>query len=135
MSRKSDPTGFSSSMIVSIGLPSAPSSPASSTSGAPLSTSTTANFPFGSGPSARGESEPAAGGSTSLAITAAWLCAISCAKVSDTAEQNGQAWARGIWPTRVAASTTIAMRKRSDLCMPVILPAAAHPSHLATSVR
>ena len=43
-------------------------------------TSTTSNFPLGSGPSDRGDSDPAAGGSTSRAITAAWLCAISCAR-------------------------------------------------------
>jgi hypothetical protein len=34
---------------------------------------------------------PAGGGSVSRTIAAAWLCAISCAKVSETAEQNGQA--------------------------------------------
>jgi hypothetical protein len=48
-------------------------------------------LPFGSGPSAVGKRAEAVGGSTSLAITAASLCAISCAKVSDTAEQNGHA--------------------------------------------
>ena len=91
MSRKSVPTGFSSSRIVSIGVPSVAECPASATKSAPLSTSTTANLPLGNGPSARGDRAPAGGGSTSRTIAAAWLCAISCAKVSDTAEQNGQA--------------------------------------------
>ena len=122
MSRKSEPTGFSSSMIVSIGFAEEPVSPASSTSGAPLSTSTTSNLPLGRGPSARGESAPAAGGSTSRAITAAWLCAISCAKVSDTAEQNGQASTRTGRPRRAASRIATAMRQRRNFTMPGILP-------------
>ena len=77
MSKKSVPTGFSSSMIVSIGVVSPPVRPASATRSPPLSTSTTANFPLGSGPSAVGASNAAGGDSISLAITAAWLCAIS----------------------------------------------------------
>jgi hypothetical protein len=77
MSRKSVPTGFSSSMIVSIGVASPPVRPASATRSPPLSTSTTSNFPLGSGPSAVGASNAAGGDSISLAITAAWLCAIS----------------------------------------------------------
>jgi len=47
----------------------------------------------------------AGGGSTSRAITAAWLCAISCAKVSDTAEQNGQATAEADAARATSAAT------------------------------
>jgi hypothetical protein len=77
-----------------------------------LSTSTTANFPFGSGPSAVGASVAAGGDSTSRAITAAWLCAISCAKVSETAEQNGQATAEAAPATvtsRITNATTMVL--------------------------
>ena len=61
---------------------------------------------MGSGPSARGVRAPAGGGSTSRAMTAAWLCSISWAKVSETAEQKGQARAG-----RAAAPATTTMTR------------------------
>ena len=109
------PTGFSSSMIVSIGLGSAAVRPASATRSAPLITSTTSNVPLGSGPSARGDRALAGGGSMSLAITAAWLCAISCANVSDTAEQNGQARAEPESAATVATTATGTKQRMSGV--------------------
>ena len=77
MSKNSVPTGLSSSRMVSSRRASGPSSPAASTAAAPLSTSTTSNFPLGSGPSAVGASNAAGGDSISLAILAALLPALA----------------------------------------------------------
>jgi hypothetical protein len=67
---------------------------------------------LGSGPSARGESDAAAGGSTKRAITATWLWAISCAKVSETAEQNGHADAGWILAANGATSSATSRHRK-----------------------
>ena len=101
------PAGLTSSMIVSIWrTPSTSSNSAPSSRSPPLSASTTTNRPLGSGPSDRGDSDAEVGGSTSRAITATWLWAISCENVSDTAEQNGHADAAGILPAKSTAKST-----------------------------
>ena len=50
----------------------------------------------------------------SRTIAAVWLCAISCAKVSDTAEQNGQAVARCVCPTSIASAIAVATQTVPD---------------------
>ncbi|NCY03484.1 MAG: hypothetical protein EBX36_11405, partial [Planctomycetia bacterium] len=63
------------------------------------------------------DSAPAGGGSTSLTITAAWLWAISWAKVSETAEQNGHAGTCRAWPASIPIPIRAAIQERKGVVL------------------